>query len=238
MLDVVCWLWTPTKEYRSQFCTDHANTLYSMVQRHYPHEFRFSCISDRSTGFDKGIRVLPLWDDFSKMESIYGPNTPSCYRRLRAFSGEMASVIGPRFVSVDLDVVVTGDLSPVWNRKEDFIIWGDRARQTPYNGSMWMMNAGAREKIWTEFQKNPERAVQKARGAGFFGSDQAWMCYMLGPMENRWTADDGVFSYRTHVKPARGALPKDARIVFFQGHYDPWHPMIREQCPWVGQHYR
>lgn len=238
MLDVVCWLWTPTKDYRSQFCTDHANTLYAMVQRHYPHEFRFSCITDRDTGFDKGIRVIPLWDDYSKMESIYGPNTPSCYRRLRAFSSEMAHVIGPRFVSVDLDVVVTGDLTPVWNRKEDFVIWGDRARQTPYNGSMWMMNAGAREKVWTEFHRDPERAVRKARGAGFFGSDQAWMCYTLGPMENRWTADDGVYSYRTHVKPAKGALPKDARIVFFQGHYDPWHPMIREQCPWVSQHYR
>src|SRR5678816_3661771 len=110
--------------------------------------------------------------------------------------------------------------------RDSFIIWGDRARQTPYNGSMWMMNAGAREAVWTEFQRDPERAVRKARGAGFFGSDQAWMCYKLGPFENRWTADDGVFSYRTHVKPAKGKLPDDARIVFFQGHYDPWHPMI------------
>lgn len=238
MLDIICWLWTPTKDYRSQFNTEHANILYAMVQRHYPHEFRFSCISDRSTGFDKGIRVIPLWDDFRNLESIYGPNTPSCYPRLKAFDPSMREIIGERFVSLDLDVVITDDPSPVWHRKEDFIIWGDRARQTPYNGSMWMMTAGARAQVWTRFVANPEKAIARARGAGFYGSDQAWMCYVLGPRENRWTTDDGVYSYRTHVKPNGGLLPPGARIVFFQGHYDPWHAKVQEQCPWVRQHYR
>lgn len=238
MLDVVCWLWKPAKEYRSQFSTDHVNVLHSMVQRHYPHEFRFSCITDQSNGFDAGIRVIPLWGDHSTRESLYGPNTPSCYRRLRAFDPEMRKIIGGRFVSVDLDVVVCGDLSPVWNRREDFVIWGDRARRTPYNGSMWMMTAGVREKVWKDFDANPERAVSRARGAGFYGSDQAWMCYSLGPGEARWTTDDGVYSYRMHVKNNGGAKPPDARMVFFEGHYDPWNPVIKERCPWVQDHYR
>lgn len=238
MLDVVCWLWTPTKEYRSQFANHHVNILKNMVKRHYPHPHRFSVITDRDGGFDEDVRVIPLWSDYAKMESLYGPNTPSCYRRLRAFSPEMKDVIGPRFVSVDLDVVITGDVSEIWNRKEDFVIWGDRARQTPYNGSMWMMTAGARKDVWEKFKEDPEKAVQRARRAGFFGSDQAWMCYALGPRENRWDATDRVYSYRTHVKPNGGAMPKDARIVFFQGHYDPWHPKIQETCPWVKEHYK
>lgn len=238
MLDVVCWLWVPTKDYRSQFNTTHVNILRRMVERNYPHPHRFSCITDHTSGFDPEVRVIPLWDDHAKRESIYGPNTPSCYRRLRAFSGDMREIIGPRFVSIDLDTVVCGDLTPVFHRPEDFVIWGDRARQTPYNGSMWMMNAGAREHVWTDFNKNPDRAIAKARGAGFFGSDQAWMCYALGPQENRWTADDGVFSYRTHVKNNNGLMPDDCRICFFQGHYDPWHPRIQQTCPWVVEYYR
>jgi hypothetical protein len=103
---------------------------------------------------------------------------------------------------------------------------------------MWMMDAGARAAVWEKFNQNPEKAVAKARGAGFYGSDQAWMCYALGPLENRWTADDGVFSYRTHVKNDGGLLPKGARVVFFQGHYDPWHPRVIQQCPWIKDHYR
>ena len=237
MLEVVCWLWKPASEYRSQFSQTHVNTLQRMVARHYPHPHRFSCITDFTDGFAADVRVIPLWDDHRKRASIYGPGTPSCYPRLKAFSGEMRELIGPRFVSIDLDVVVVRDLTPVWNRPEDFIIWGPDGRRTPYNGSMWMMNAGAREKVWTRFNENPEKAVSRARGAGFYGSDQAWMCYALGPSENRWKAQDGVYSYRMHLKNNRGLLPPDARMVFFEGHYDPWNKVTQQSCPWIKDHY-
>jgi hypothetical protein len=239
MISIVCWLWKPTPTYRSQFGVQHVNVLRSMVARHYPHRHRFICITDQcgDPAFDPGIEQVPIWDDFANRESIYGPDTPSCYRRLRAFAGDMGAILGERFVSVDLDCVITSDMSPVWNHDKDFVIWGDLARQTPYNGSMWMMNAGARAHVWDKFKANAQKCIDKARGAGFFGSDQAWMCYALGPKENRWTVADGIFSYRTHVKPASGALPKGARIVFFQGHYDPWHPKIQASCPWIEEHY-
>lgn len=235
MIDVICWLWEPTKTYRSQFGPEHVNTLQRMVARHYPHAHRFSCITDRMDGFNSSVRVIPLWDSHSNLQSLYGPDTPCCYRRLRAFSPDMAKVIGSRFVSIDLDVVITGDLSPVFHRKEDFIIWGPDGRRTPYNGSMWMMTAGARAKVWTEFDENPAKAIHKARR--FFGSDQAWMNHVLGPDENRWRAEDGVYSYRMHVKNNAGALPPDARMVFFEGHYDPWNPVTQQHCPWITAHY-
>jgi hypothetical protein len=235
---VVCWLWTPSPDYRSQFGVTHVNILRNMVERHFKQPHEFVCISDQTKGFHSSIRVIPLWNDLRDLKSIYGPNTPCCYPRLKAYSQEMGELIGPRFVSVDLDAVVSDDLTPVWCRPEDFVIWGDRARQTPYNGSMWMMNAGARSSVWEKFIQNPEKAIAKARGAGFYGSDQAWMCYSLGKQEARWTTDDGVFSYRTHVKNEGGRKPKGARITFFQGHYDPWSPRILKQCPWVQEDYR
>lgn len=238
MLDIVSWLWKPHEGFRSGFSVENANILQRMIARHYPHPHRFSCITDQTEGFNPDVRVIPLWDDHSKRASMYGPDRPSCYRRLKAFSPEMRDIIGPRFVSVDLDVVITGDLSPVFNRTEDFIIWGPDGRRTPYNGSMWMMNAGARAQVWEKFEANPERAVARARGAGFFGTDQAWMCYSLGPLEKRWRAEDGVYSYRMHLKENGGTLPKDARVVFFEGNYDPWSKVIQNLCPWVVDHYR
>lgn len=237
MLDIVCWLWKPHEGFRSGFSVENVNILQRMVARHYNHPHRFSCITDQTEGFAPEVRVIPLWSDHATRLSMYGPDRPSCYRRLKAFSPEMKDIIGPRFVSLDLDMVVVNDLAPVFNRDEDFIIWGPDGRRTPYNGSMWMMNAGARAQVWEKFESNPERAIARARGAGFFGTDQAWMCYVLGPNEKRWRAQDGVYSYRMHLKENGGVLPKDARIVFFEGNYDPWNKVIQNQCPWVKDHY-
>jgi hypothetical protein len=238
MLDVVCWLWRPTKAYRSQFAPEHVNTLRRMVERHYRHPHRFSCITDQTEGFDPDVRIIPLWSDYRDRQSIYGPDTPACYPRLKAFCKTMREVIGPRFISLDLDVCITGDVTPVFQRREDFLIWGVRGRRTPWNGSMWMMDAGARDHVWTRFNENPDKAVVKARGAGYYGSDQAWMNYVLGPDENNWSDKDGVYSFRMNIKPNGGHLPPDARIVFFEGHYDPWSPATQKICPWVTEYYR
>ncbi len=238
-LEIICWYWKPTATYRTPFTHAHVKILSRVVSRHYPHPHRFSVFTDQlDSQYDCDINVVPLWDDHGTRESLYGPDTPSCYRRLKAFDKSMGSLIGSRFVSLDLDLVVVGDLTPVFHRTEEFIIWGPDGRKTPYNGSMWMMNAGARQQVWTRFEENPERCIAKARGAGFYGSDQAWMCYALGPNEARWRAEDGVYSYRMHLKNNGGALPKDARMVIFEGHYDPISPATRKLCPWIEEHYR
>ena len=148
----------------------------------------------------------------------------------------MVGLIGPRFVSVDLDAVVVNDLRPLWNRPEDFVIYHYPLRTTPYNGSMWMMNAGAREQVYTQFRPHVSPAL--ARKAGFKGSDQAWMCYMLGPNEATWGYKDGVVAWRSDLKMRDYQLPKHSRIVFFQGLTDPWTKEAQDRAPWIAQHYR
>jgi hypothetical protein len=150
----------------------------------------------------------------------------------------MAALVGPRFVSIDLDVVITGDLTEIFNRKDEFVIWGATQRKTPYNGSMWMMNLGARQQVWDRFNQDPEKLVNRSRGAGFYGSDQAVMNYVLGPNESKWAEIDGVYSYRMHIKPVNGTLPKNAKVVFFEGHYDPWNPVTQQTAPWIVEHYK
>ena len=59
-------------------------------------------------GIDGDVRVVPIWNDFAHLR---GPNGVNCYRRLRAFSAEAADLIGPRFVSLDLDCVITADVA-------------------------------------------------------------------------------------------------------------------------------
>lgn len=238
MLSVVTWFWRPSATYRSQFSATHVNTLAAMVRRHYPHPHEFVCVTDQPRGLDPAIRVVPAWNDFAAIPNPLGAHQPSCYRRLRAFHPDAGAVLGARFVSLDLDTVIVGDLSPLWNRPEAFVAWGETNPNSHYNGSMWLLTAGARPNVWTDF--DPATSPQLAAHAGKFGSDQGWLSYCLGPGEATWTTADGVYSYNVHIRVKHGLprpLPANARIVMFHGGTDPWTRGARK-LPWVRRHYR
>lgn len=234
MLTVVCWKWAPVAGYRSQFGPETVNTLRKMVARHYRQPHRFVCVTNDTAGIDPDITVLPDFGDFVGLPSPHGRKHPSCYRRLRMFHPDAEKWFGPRSVSLDLDVVITGDLSPLWDRPEDVVLYGDTNPTTHYNGSMVLLKAGSRPKVWTEF--HPDRSPRRARAQGFFGSDQAWLSYSLGPDEPKWTRRDGVYSFRNELA-ALHELPSDARLVVFHGAHDPWSVHAQSNYPWVRRFY-
>jgi hypothetical protein len=132
-------------------------------------------------------------------------------------------------------------MTPIWNRPEDFIAWGETDPRSYYNGSIMLMTAGARPRVWTEF--DPATSPKKAFQAGRFGSDQGWISYCLGKGEPIWTTKDGVYSFNIHIRPKKGtsephkSLPSDARIVMFHGSVDPWSPEA-QRLPWVKESYQ
>lgn len=229
---VVCWKWRPPPGFWTEYDAGHVHALRAMVARHYRRPHEFVCITDDPRGLDPSIRVIPLWPDHA---GLPGPHGVSCYRRLRAFAADAADWLGPRIVSLDLDTVLVGDVAPLWDRPEDFVIWGDTARGTPYNGSMWLLRAGTRRPVWETF--DPATSPARARALGYIGSDQAWIGACLGPSEPKWSAADGVYSWRVHVKRAGGALPPDARVVFFHGREKPWAAALQARYPWIAAHY-
>ena len=234
MLDVVTWKWR-SPGYRSHFTAAHVNTLARMIGRHYAKPHRVTCITDDPVGLDPGIRAIALWREHAGLPNPSIRNGPSCYRRLRMFSAEFGQLVGPRFVSLDLDVVITGDMTPVWDRPDDIVLWGGTTPHNFYNGSMILMTAGARRKVWDDF--DPSVSPARAKAAGHLGSDQAWISYKLGPGEKMWSQADGVYSYRCDLTPKGGALPSDARIVIMHGKRDPWSPDI-QRLAWVREHWR
>lgn len=234
MLNVITWLWS-TPGYRSQFKARHVNIFAAMVSRHLHSPHRVCCVTDIPDGIDPSVTVIPAWNDFAEIRSPYGAHQPSCYRRLRAFHPEIGKVFGERFVMLDLDTVIVGDVTPLWDRPEDIVFWGETDPRSFYNGSMQLHRAGCRPRVWTEF--DPLTSPAKAKANGNFGSDQGWISYILGPGEPIWTTADGVYSYRVHLRHDPGRLPENARIVMFHGGTDPWSPYA-QQWPWVREHYR
>jgi hypothetical protein len=234
---VVTWRWTPPEGYRSTFPPETVNVLRRMVQRHYPKPHRFVCVTDDAAGIDPEVEIVRAWNDFADVPSPTGAvRNPSCYRRLRMFHPEIGRVFGDRFVSLDLDMVITGDLQPVWDRSEDIVLYGDTNPRTFYNGSMILMSAGVRPEVWIDF--DPVHSPQRSKLAGHHGSDQGWISHRLGAGEAKWSHKDGVYSYRNDLAPhGASRLPADARVVIFHGAVDPWAPQ-GQRLSWVQEFWR
>lgn len=219
MLTVVTWLWR-SPNYRTIFTAAHVNALARMVARHYRAPHKIVCVTNHPEGIDPAITIVADTEDFADIASPHGGTSPSCYRRLRLMHPDAARWFGERFVSIDLDCVITADLRPLWDRSDEFVIWRDPLYPKQYCGSMLLMSAGARPQAWTQFNRGSPAA---ARVAGFRGSDQAWLSYCL-PGEATWSRADGVYSYR--VDCANG-YPPDARVVFYHGKVKPWDSEAR-----------
>lgn len=234
MLTIVTWLWHRAG-YRSTFTGEHVNALARMCARHYARPHRVICVTNDAEGIDPSIKIVSDTEDFASLPSPHGGGAPTCYRRLRSFHPDAARWFGDRFVSIDLDVVVTGDMVPVWDRPEPFVAWRDPfyGARGQYCGSMMLLTAGARPQVWNDF--DPKRSPLIANAAGFRGSDQAWMSYKIKRAPT-WSTADGVYSYRKDIEPKGGALPADARIVMAHGDHDPWGSRMRG-LPWVQTHY-
>ncbi|MGE4340359.1 MAG: hypothetical protein AB7E55_31075 [Pigmentiphaga sp.] len=213
------------------------NVLYRMVKRWYSKPFRLICITDDPSVIVPEVEGAPLWQDFLSLRNPTWPTiAPNCYPRLRAFSKEFKALAGERFVCIDLDVVITGDLMPLWDRPEDFVIYASAKAKNHYNGSMWMMRAGCRSEVWEDF--DPVESPKLANRAGNQGSDQGWIQYRLGKKEAIWTVKDGIYSYRGDMKWSQKCLPADARIVVFHGIPKPWDKKARDTSPWIDAYYR
>lgn len=238
MISFVCMKWKPRQGYRSQFGPETVNVLARMVRRHYTKPSRFICVTDDPTGIDSSVEIVPLWSDHANVPSPSGGRGPSCYRRLKLFAREAGETFGERIVSIDLDCVITGNIEALFAGGEDFKIWGDTARGTPYNGGLFMLKAGTRPQVWEAF--DPIRGPAKGRRLGYIGSDQAWIGACLGPNEPKWSAKDGVYSFRNQIAPPRGngQLPQGASVVMLHGHWDPWGAGMAQRYRWIAEHYR
>ena len=234
MLKIICFKWRPQFYYRSKFDGESVNILRNMVRRNLkiPHEF--ICITDDATGISTDIKTIPLWE--SPVLGFGGIQKPNCYARIKAFSKEMAGVIGDRFCWLDLDCVITGDITSLLSGDETFRIWEATNPKNFYNGSMVLMDAGARQRVWQDF--DPNTSPQAANNAGFIGSDQAWICHKLGNGEALFTREDGVFTYREVRNNYKdNYLPPDSKIIFFTGKFNPWDIELQNRHSWIKRNY-
>lgn len=203
-----------------------------MVRRNLSMPHRIACVTDTPQGIDPGIDIIQPPGDFHDISPNWGPRKPNCYRRLSMFRRDAAKIFGERFVCMDLDCVIGGPLDPLFNRKEDLVLFKGTSPDRPYNGSMMLIKAGCRPKVYEDF--NAEGA--RASGAAFVGSDQAWLAHKLGRGERVWSERDGVFWYGSLYRTLAKAVKP--RILFFPGKIKPWTIAPIQIDPFTSNNYR
>lgn len=238
MITIACFKWRKSEkkllpmDIKADFHygSRHVNILYASLKRNMRIPFRFACITDDPEGINPDIEIIPLWD---KCQYLGG-----CYNRLYIFSSDMKTILGERFACIDLDCVVTGDVTEIFSRKEEFVINGyvpfrgmSGAMTQKYNGGLVIMNAGCRSQVWNSFdpEKTP-KLLSSLRGK-YVGTDQAWIRYVLGDKEAVITEEDGVYEARKFN--TKTPLPKAAKLIMFAGQRDP----SRSNFTWVKNHW-
>jgi hypothetical protein len=257
MISVVCWKWKPEngarhKAKREAFSSRHVNILKASLERHSTVRHRFLCVTDDWKGLNSSVGVVNIDRHFGDFKDWGG-----CYRRLKAFDLATAvALFGGRFISIDLDCVVAGNVDHLLSFEDDFRIWREEyRRRTPYCGSLWGMRSGARQKVWDSFKDRPHMATELVSRLKYHGTDQAHISACLYPKESTWNGGDGVYNFNTQVRKrpssfqvnrdgsykevfrTDGTLPKDAAVVFFNGKYDPSQPNLQLAYPWIGDHW-
>jgi hypothetical protein len=212
VITVLTWLWSQPGG-RTKFTAEHVNIWADMVRRNLRMPHRLACVTDMPEGINVDIIAPP--NEFLDVTPQWGPRKPNCYRRLSMFRRDAAGIFGERFVCMDLDCVIGGPLDPLFDRREDLVLFNGTAPDRPYNGSMMLIRAGCRPKVFENFSQ----AMATVSGQKFVGSDQAWLALCLGSREKTWGEADGVYwygqgsSYKKQVQP---------RVLFFPGKVKPW----------------
>lgn len=258
MLTILGWLWKNPNPDGPHYTPWHANVWARSIHRNLTLPHRFILATDTpEADFDPLITPIALWDDWRGLACNWPDHRGNCYPRLKAFSEEAREIIGARFVSIDLDLVVLGNtdssappepfLDPIFDRKEDFLILKRflRSGADPKNwcqGSMWMMTAGARARVWTEFTGRDSVAATK----GMLGTDQAWLAHKLSPDEAGWSEKDGVVCWLDLNNQQKYLEPPAVKMIFFNTSWDqkpdylskPIRARERAKVPWIARFYQ
>lgn len=221
-----------------KYSTEHVRRMHNMLARNLTIPWQFVVITDDPEG-DRAahhridVKFVRLWDEMR--------DTKYCGVRIRAFGADMMHRIGPRFAWVDLDVVITRNVDHLFSRSEDFVALATPNPPMPYNGSLVMMDAGARAQVlakWTPDAYAETRAYWDRLGVRAGAeSDEGWMGRVLGDKEATFTQSDGIY-YLKRLAP-KYKLPIDACMVVMNGRKaDPSFHEWQKTSPWIKEHWR
>jgi hypothetical protein len=227
MLSVVCWKWG------SLFSAEYVLKLHSMLTRHLHLPHRLFCVTDDSRGIDQSkVEIVPMPHELREEKR--------CRRRMWQLSAERVALFGSRMLSIDLDVVIVKDITPLINRPEQLVCWKVTYANV-YSGSLMLMDTGVLDGAWRRYQRDPEGFIKSTGERN--ASDQALINQHLKFYKvPHWTETDGIKTFfGAGYEKFRGinaqtrVLPPNTRIVVL-GSADK-HLLDEQRLPWIREHW-
>ena len=223
MLTICTWLWG------YKYNPSYVDKLAYGLRKHLKQPYRFLCMTNDRVRFTDGVERHAIPD--TNLLAYKG-----CFARLRMFDPDWQSnrgILGP-IINLDLDVVITGELDVLFDRADTFVILqgANSVNPCPYNGSVYMFQAGSHSDLWTDFSPKAVSTIPFYK----FPDDQGWFHFKI-PNAAGWQVgrESGIYAFEKPGWPAGVGLPLQAKIVAFPGGHDP------SQCmhfDWVREHWR
>lgn len=192
-INIICWKWGTNKHIKKGivYGPEYVNELYRMLKEKCSVPFQLYCITDDPDDVRDEVITIPLWDEYT--------DHGGCWVRLPVFDNRLADMLDiDRFISIDLDCVIVDDPAPIFQRNEDFVIYCEHHRNTPYCGAMFMMNIGCRSWVYDNFDfRNYPATGEGPRWS--CGTDQLHISNCLYPNEAIWDESDGVYNFATSI---------------------------------------
>ncbi|MEM9122410.1 MAG: hypothetical protein AAGB03_03730 [Pseudomonadota bacterium] len=233
----------------SAYGPDDVNVLYSMVRRHLAFVPRFVCFTDDASGLDPAIETQPIPEFDVPAFTAHKP-----WRKLTTLMPGFGGLSG-KTLFLDLDVVVTGDLDPLFEYSDKFAIsenWSQPGTGVG-NSSVYCYEIGQYAWVLDVYRRDYETLFAQ------YPNSQTFMSKTLGPENIEYWPPDWVVSFK-YTCMDRGPmrvltnavqvphLPEGARVVAFHGnpkpsdalagrYPGPWYKRVRA-TPWIAQHYK
>jgi hypothetical protein len=217
---VVTWLWG------SAFKPCYVDRLHAMLTRQLHVPFGLHVITDAPED------VLASWEAKGGISWWRIPDLPPgadyrCRRRIWQFSKDRLELFGPRALFLDLDIVLTGDITPLVQRTEHIVAWkADYTEPHRYSPAFLLCDTGALDGFYEATWHDIPAFVKKMKPKD--GSDlpmlNHWLKTSKTPISS-FTAADGVVPYfgdgyaqaETKLSAKNPELPPGTRVVLLGG---------------------
>jgi hypothetical protein len=221
LISVLTWKWGDA------YGPEYVIRLNHMLSRHLRVPFQLFCITDNAEGLlNQDIALVPMftkWAGVKKPQGYRSADNDLCQRRLAMFDRQFLEVQSGRFLHLDLDTVITGDITDMIVRPEPLIMAARPKMKHRVMPGFMLFDRGYLHELWETFHGDPQRSDMEL-------IDNFVSSRNLNPPT--WTEADGVYGH-IYIKKA-GHLPKDARVVMFYGPGKP-HEV---DAAWVKEHWR
>lgn len=184
------------------------------------------CLTD--AGYIDGVRTVPLLYDW-----------PGWWSKIEAFNPDRADIGGQDILLLDLDTVVTGNLSSFLEPRQ-FTALTDFYREhlpaAPMASAVMYIPASIKRAVWSNWLADPAGHMQECTRPEKHG-DQGFIGSVLAAERWQNILPGAAISYKKDVAAVgrwsrsigTGIVPDDTRLVCFHGQPRPWD----SGEPWV-----